>query len=163
MSNAVLEQQIKSIANEIYNIECPILNIEDRTGYTGYIDFIKPTEFNDAFVKGTDRYKRKFVVFRAKIVYDNNEVATTFTTLFQRYLGDETLWMTTNIYTYLFDTSGGIDLHQLGFAFKLLTEKTVYLTEDMEKNFRIVNRSSSEARHVLVELFEVKENEVKEM
>ena len=34
----------QELINKIYNYECPILNIGDRKGHTGYIDFIQEKE-----------------------------------------------------------------------------------------------------------------------
>ena len=35
----------------------PNLDIQDRSGFTGYIDFINSSEFNSAAVQGVDYYQ----------------------------------------------------------------------------------------------------------
>jgi hypothetical protein len=124
-------EQIKTIANQIYDIECPTLDIGTRVGSTGYIDFINSNEFIESVRKGVDINGRKFIAFRANIEYSNGQNIETFTTIFQRYYNDENLWMGAGKQTHLFATYGGINIFQLHLLYKLLTEKTVMVTEDM--------------------------------
>ena len=44
--------------------DIPILNIGGRTGGTDYIDFIKYDEVVEPVMKGTDFYKRPFIVLK---------------------------------------------------------------------------------------------------
>lgn len=128
---------IKNIADEIYNISCPILDIGEKCGTTGYIDFIDTKEFSEAFNKGVDKFGRKFISFRSMIEYEDGQTKDTFMTLFQRYRGDEFLWMGAGRNLHLFATEGGTTLEQLGLVLKLLNEKSVDVTEDINKNCRL--------------------------
>jgi len=130
-------EEIRRITEEIYNIDCPILDIGERGGMTGYIDFIDTKEFSEAFNKGVDRFGRKFISFRAGIEYENGETKETFMTLFQRYVGDEYLWMGAGRNVHLFATEGGTNLHQVKLVLKLLTDKKVNVTEDIYKKCRL--------------------------
>lgn len=125
---------IVEITNNIYNIDCPELDIGQRRGWTSYIDFIDTTEFPESFRKGTDIYGRNFVVFRANIYYANGQHKETFTTLFQRYADRNHLWMTagkTQETRILFDTTGGANIEQLKLTYELLKNGQVELTDDM--------------------------------
>jgi hypothetical protein len=130
--------QIKTTAQEIYNQDCPILDIGDRVGITGYIDFIDTSEFTEPFNKGIDKYERKFVSFRANIEYEDGTTIETFTTLFQRYSERENLWMGAGRReTYLFATDGGTNLQQLQLVLKLLQEGSVDITGEMVDECRL--------------------------
>lgn len=130
----------EEITENIYNIECSTLDIEDRTGMTGYIDFIQPTEFPESFRKGTDKFGRKFVTFRADIYYANGHHYETFTTLFQRYKDTEHLWMTAGQLRkvkLLFETIGGANIHQLNLLHELLKNGFVDVTDEMINNCKL--------------------------
>jgi hypothetical protein len=130
--------EIETITQEIYNQDCPILDISDRVGITGYIDFIDTSEFVEPFNKGIDKYERKFVSFRANIEYEDGTTIETFTTLFQRYSGRENLWMGAGRReTYLFATDGGTNLQQLQLVLKLLQEGSVDITGEMVDECRL--------------------------
>jgi len=120
-------------ANKIYNIECPTLDIGERTGGTGYIDFIKSSEFPESFRKGIDKFGRKFISFRADIHYANGGINETLTTLFQRSNDYQHLWMAAGDVPktkLLFDTIGGANINQLELVYNLLQNGHVNLTED---------------------------------
>lgn len=129
--------EIETITQEIYNQDCPNLDIGDRVGITGYIDFIDTSEFEESFNKGIDKYERKFVSFRANIEYEDGTTKETFTTLFQRYSKTENLWMGAGRNTHLFDTDGGTNLQQLQLVLKLLKEGSVDITDEIYENCRI--------------------------
>lgn len=63
--------------------ELPIIDIGDREGETGYIDFIKPKEMQSPIMRGTDKYNRKFFTIRAKHKKSNRFYTQTF---FRRYV-----------------------------------------------------------------------------
>jgi hypothetical protein len=136
-------EEIRRITEEIYNITCPILDIGERSGITGYIDFIDTNEFSEAFNKGVDSFGRKFISFRTKIEYTNGETKETFMTLFQRYMGDEYLWMGAGKNLHLFATEGGTNLHQVNLVLKLLKESSVDVTEDIYKHCRLTQHTYS--------------------
>jgi hypothetical protein len=127
----------ETITQEIYNQDCPNLDIGDRTGFTGYIDFIDTSEFVEPFNKGIDKYGRKFVSFRANIEYEDGTTKETFTTMFQRYFGREYLWVGAGRNTHLFATDGGTNLQQLQLVLKLLQEGSVDITGEMAVECRL--------------------------
>lgn len=138
-------QIIKSIMEQIYNISCPILNIGDRVGETGYIDFIDANDFTEPFNKGYDVFGRKFISFRAIIEYEDGNTRETFTTVFQRYRLDEFLWMGAGRNTHLFATDGGTNLSQVRLLLELFEKGTVDVTKDINASCRLLefNRSYS--------------------
>lgn len=129
--------QIEYISRQIMNIDCPILDIGEKTGYTGYIDFITPKDFKEKVNKGIDMFDRRFVTFRAIIEYEDGKTTETFTTVFQRYTNNELLWMSAGRYSLLFYTDGGMILKQLELLYKLLTEECVEVTDDIYEHCRI--------------------------
>lgn len=138
-----LNEQIKNISSQIFDMDFPVLDIGKRGGYTGYIDFIEPSEFNEAVNKGTDNFGRKFISFRANIHYDDGKVKSTFTTLFQRYMTDEELWMGAGSQPHLFSTDGGTTPSQFKLLLKLLLEKSVDVTQDIINECRLYPHSFS--------------------
>lgn len=137
---------IEEIAENIYNIECSTLDIGDRTGGTGYIDFIEPTEFPESFRKGSDKYGRKFVTVRANIYYANGDYYETFTTLFQRYKDTEHLWMSAGKLAkikLLFETIGGANIYQLNLLYDLLKNGYVDITDEMIDNCNLLPYNQS--------------------
>jgi len=135
--------EIETITQEIYNQDCPNLDIGDRVGITGYIDFIDTSEFEESFNKGIDKYERKFVSFRANIEYEDGTTKETFTTLFQRYSKTENLWMGAGRNTHLFDTDGGTNLQQLQLVLKLLKEGSVDIIGEMADECRLTRSKFS--------------------
>jgi len=135
-------EELKVASNNLYNIsclDCSDLNIEDRVGNTGYIDFITPDDMNEAFNKGVDIYRRKFINILANIEYENGSVKKTLSTLFQRYSGDDGLWMIggdKNIPT-LMESYGGVNIEQFNLIRRLLEEKSVDITDEIYKKCRI--------------------------
>jgi hypothetical protein len=61
----------------------PDLDLEDEMGSTGYIDFLEPEHLTALFMKGTDRYQRKFLSYK---------FGTGVLTLFQRYTDQSDYW-----------------------------------------------------------------------
>ena len=141
MSTREINDQIQLTAYKILDIDCPILYIDDESGYTGYIDFIGEDRFNESVRKGSDKFGRRFITFRANIEYSDGSIIETFTTLFQRYSENEFLWVGAGRQCHLFATEGGTNLSQLQLLFNLLTEKTVIVTEDMINTCRHVPHS----------------------
>jgi len=137
MSRQELNEQFQNISYMIFDIECPILDISERCGSTKYIDFISPDEIIEAVNKGTDKYGRKFITFRANIEYNDGSIIETFTTLFQRYPGNELLLMGAGKQQHLFRTEGGTSLPQMNLLLKLLQEHTVVVTQEMMNDCRL--------------------------
>jgi hypothetical protein len=129
--------EFETITQEIYNQDCPNLDIGNRVGHTGYIDFIDTCEFVEPFNKGIDKYGRKFVSFSANIEYEDGTTKETFTTLFQRYFDRENLWVGAGRHTHLFATDGGTNLQQLQLVLNLLQEGSVDITSEMAVECRL--------------------------
>lgn len=135
-------EKIIEITKQIYNnIDCPILDIGEKKGNTGYIDFIQPNDFSESIVKGTDIYGRKFISFRAIVEYTNDTQCQTFTTIFQRSILKERehIWCGAGPGPCLFYTTGGMTLDQLMLLDKLLTEKSVDITNETHNLCRIIS------------------------
>jgi hypothetical protein len=139
MGNAISNDEYDEMAqllDEIFNHnDYPILDIGNRQGTTGYIDFIKPSELmNHSIMKGIDNTNRRFLVFKSETLVNRKNVKM-FTTFFQRYSNHPTLYHTAGNYTkYLFDTAGGCKLIQLKYLRDLLKNREIQLKyEDVEK------------------------------
>jgi len=139
MGNAISNDEygeMVEILDEIFNKnDYPILDIGNRQGTTGYIDFIKPSELmNHSIMKGIDNMNRRFLVCKSETVVNRRNVQM-FTTFFQRYSNNPTLYHTAGNYTkYLFDTAGGCKLIQLKYLRDLLKNREIQLKyEDVEK------------------------------
>ena len=65
----------------------PVLDVGNRTGDTGYIDFITEEEVTSSIMRGVDHTGRKFIVL--KLLIDRKFVLQTF---FQRYRTTEYYW-----------------------------------------------------------------------
>ncbi len=63
--------------------EIPVLDIGDREGDTGYIDFIEVAEMEDVVMRGVDKYNRPFIAM--KIFQDHHVDEAMVLVLFQRY------------------------------------------------------------------------------
>jgi hypothetical protein len=62
--------------------KCPVLDLGDRMGPTGYIDFLKPTDLSAPVMKGVDKFQRPFIALKLR---DKDTEETEVLTLFQRY------------------------------------------------------------------------------
>jgi hypothetical protein len=131
--------EIRNKMKEIMDIDVPILNIGNRTGITGYLDFIKKTEISENVVKGKDCFNREFIVFKSTITYNDGSKIETFTILFQRYQNDKFVWMTCgHDGPYVFDTIGGIKIDQVLFLDTLLKKKYFIVdVSEQENKYRL--------------------------
>lgn len=120
--------------------DCPILDIGDQFGQTGYIDFIQPSQLTEPFMKGVDCCKRPFVVFKATIYYEDGHSIETLTTFFQRYTDDNVVWMSAGHHMdLLFDTTGGANLSQMKLVEQLFYEKEIVLTNEQIERCRFLS------------------------
>lgn len=87
----VLQGDKKILGNRNAFEKLPILDIGNREGSTGYIDFIKPEEMTAPIMRGKDKYGREFFIIRARI--NGGEVVTQ--TFFRRYTKENT-WSDAN-------------------------------------------------------------------
>jgi hypothetical protein len=117
----------------------PVLNIGDRSGFTGYIDFIKPNECVYPAMKGLDNCNRSFIVVKGNVTLKDDSIVPFSQTFFQRYSPpDNLLWM--GAYCggkELFETVGGLNIHQRDFLRLLLTDKSIEWNSYMQEHCRL--------------------------
>ena len=121
---------VNKIIDDIFNIECPILDIGYRTGSTGYIDFIRPEELGSSrIMKGVDRFGRRFIVFKSRIILESGPIEC-FTTFFKRYKEENsTTCHTAGHYgRHLFCTEGGTTIYQMNLLYDLLKNGSIDMT-----------------------------------
>jgi len=123
--------------NALYtNYECPILNIGDKKGNWGYIDFINERELGKtAVMKGVDCIDRPFLVLKAEFVLESGATVPLFATLFQKYVNNKNIWQCFNY--------EGMDLLQTSYIGDgcPISDKQVALLEQLlyEKKIHLLN------------------------
>ena len=129
--NAILNKS-RNIMNMRYNT----LQLGERQGLTGYLDFIQKSELGDNnIMKGQDMYNRYFIVVKSYFLYKDNTHTNMFTTFFQRYDNNNTLWMSAGSLKYIMmHTDGGMSLDQFILLNDLLTNGSVDLTKELLLN-----------------------------
>jgi len=68
----------------------PILDIGDRTGGTGYIDFLEAEDLSAPIMKGVDAHCRSFIAIK---VFDSSSNRQEVLTLFQRRASANSSWV----------------------------------------------------------------------
>lgn len=123
--------EFNKLINKIMDFNCDILDIGEKIGHTSYIDFIKQTDLeNNNIMKGYDCFRRKFIVFKATYIFEDNTIKKTFSTFFQRYTDNDRLWhICGHDGSLIFDTCGGAKLEQLEIIEKLLYNGFIELNE----------------------------------
>ena len=93
----------------------PQLDLGQKVGDTGYIDFLKEDDVPEKLMGGTDVYGRPFITFKGCV--DNTRVMET---IFQRYTSPS-YWMSCGHGTpdHLLLTSGGMKHGQIQFYLDL--------------------------------------------
>jgi hypothetical protein len=129
----------ETIRRKLVNFDCPILNIGDRKGGTGYIDFIKETELGQhAVMKGTDCIGRPFLAVKSAYVLMSGRTVPSFSIFFQRYIDEKQLWQCCgHDGSYLMHTEGGMRYEQFVFLQCLLDEKLVDLDAESIQKYRL--------------------------
>jgi len=142
-------QEVLVVLDEIFQSNCPELNIGERSGWTSYIDFIKPDELGKAYVmKGKDAIGRKFIVFKSE-VQTNGVKIPLFTTFFQRYNSEDLVYHSAGHYgTNMFLTTGGACLMQMKLLRDLLRDGSVNLTVEKMRECRIGYRDFIELEKI---------------
>ena len=110
MSNENLKScRLRDIMKEIMSRNYPILDIGNREGHTGYIDFINDDEVIYPVMKGKDNDNRPFII--VKVIISNKVYVQTF---FQRYYDDNDLWMGCMVWgaSSFITTIGGMQMYQ---------------------------------------------------
>jgi hypothetical protein len=102
------------------------LDIENRVGFTDYIDFIALDEMNGPVMYGVDVFNRNFVVIKMKV--DDEIISQTF---FKRYSKDEIVWMGCGHATkdLLIYTEGGIKNPQFSLILDIIEDRNPVLEE----------------------------------
>jgi len=119
----------------------PILDIKDRNGYSGYIDFIGSSEFNTSAIQGVDYASRPFVCLKMKCYLANGCELSAYQTFFQRYTNNIELWMGTSNSKALMCTVGGMNSIQQALVRDLIINKSVDIPDSIYDyyKFRIFN------------------------
>ena len=125
----------------------PLLNIHDRKGLTGYIDFIHINEITNSIMTGIDCYNRPFFTLTVDLYYSDDTIVSTFTTFFKRYIDSTShLWHACNSGSYipLFNTCGGMNKKQFSFLCLLLQDKFYYFNRIKKENNEENNEKEEE-------------------
>ena len=72
-------------------INLPQLNLGNKVGFTGYIDFIKIEDMENSIMSGLDLYKRPFLAIKYHVKTDKEEFDSVGT-FFQRYSDNRNSW-----------------------------------------------------------------------
>ncbi len=100
----------------------PILDLGDRRGATGYIDFLRAEEMTHPIMRGVDVYHRPFVAIKAQTKGECRfrEVVGVF---FQRYTNDSSEWAYGTCYplNMIYHSSRVREEHMEGLAIRLNT------------------------------------------
>lgn len=145
-SNSMTQEQQEEcefIRTSIKNFNCPTINIGNKNGSTGYIDFIEPNDTNvNDVVKGYDANRRFFIVIKAHYEMLDGSKLNTFSTFFQRYSDDSKLWHCCGHYGLnLMATEGGMKYDQYVLLDELLNSKEIKLEYDMLGKNRLILHS----------------------
>ena len=143
--------QRRSLIQEIVQLayDTEELNLNNRTGITGYIDFIDIKEITSPVMRGTDTFHRPFITVCAEIEYADGITVPTFTTFFKRYTENSSLlWHACGFYHKLMETSGGMNIPQFVCLRDLLKNGVVVFEDGRDdesiENIRLVNYSKTE-------------------
>jgi hypothetical protein len=121
----------KDLIDKIMQYDCSDLDIGDRVGHTGYIDFIVE-EYLEGYdcMKGVDMYQRPFITIKSHFLYDDGTTENSCTTFFQRYANDSLLWMAAGSSPIMY-TDGGMNMLQLQLVKHLLYDKEIVGCENI--------------------------------
>lgn len=129
--------EISSTMRSLASGDYPVLDIGNKNGHTGYLDFISTEEISAPVTKGKDQHGRLFFVVRAKVGLSNGKTLNVFETFFQRYSDNDVLWHGCGHGGIQFMwTEGGLSLCQAKFLKSLLENTNVELTEEVIENIR---------------------------
>ena len=128
----------KLLRDEIISesLKHPVLDIKDRKGFSGYIDFIKMEEVTSPIMTGYDLYGRKFIVL--KLISDGKIILQT---LFQRYWNNLYYWRGCGHGTpneLILNPEVEIGLIQLKLILSIMGGKIVKITPDHLYNSQYV-------------------------
>ena len=142
MGNTISESECnerESIMKNIVARDYPILDIGQKVGHTGYIDFIKESDVPDPVMKGIDMHNRPFFVVNANVINIDGTKTKLFETFFQRYSNDKYLWHGCGHHGIQFmATEGGMQTNQMKFLQKRLENGKVELSEELIDDLRLM-------------------------
>jgi hypothetical protein len=143
------DQEMIVVLDQIFQTNCPELDIGKRSGWTSYIDFINPDELAEENVmKGKDSTGRNFIVFKSEVQINEKKLRL-FTTFFQRWYDSEVVYHSAGHYgTHMFLTTGGACLMQIELLRDLLVNGTVNLTVEKMKECRVGYRDFLELEKI---------------
>ena len=123
-SLSVSVEERKRFGEEVGNLqsfELPILDVGNRNGSTGYIDYIVKSDITGHMaMKGNDCFGRFFLTFETTAYFEDGSSEKYLTTFFQRYNDNKLIWHTAgHDEKLLFTTDGGATLEQVLFLNKL--------------------------------------------
>ena len=141
MGNTVSENECKEridLMASIMSKEFPALDIGNKNGMTGYLDFFRLNEMTASVMKGYDASHRPFFTVRAKVIKSDGSEVQVFETFFQRYSNNDILWHGCGHGgTNFMSTDGGMSLNQMKFLYQLVTDSKVELTTETMNELRI--------------------------
>ncbi len=70
----------------------PVLDIGTRTGDTGYLDFLRPSDLSQSIMRGADRLGRPFIALKLRSNRPVDQGREFVVTFFQRYTDDDGRW-----------------------------------------------------------------------
>jgi hypothetical protein len=70
----------------------PILDIGARTGDTGYLDFLRPSDLSQSIMRGSDKLGRPFIALKLRSNRPEDYGREFVVTFFQRYTDDAGRW-----------------------------------------------------------------------
>ena len=111
------------------SVENPLLDIKNRKGSTGYIDFVTMEEVTSPIMWGVASCRRHFIVL--KLLIDWKMIV--LQTLFQRYTDDEYLWKGCGHGTpnpLLFESHNIIGVPQITLLLSVMRGETVKIKEE---------------------------------
>jgi len=128
------------------NIDCPILDIGEKKGDWGFINFIREHDFpaTEAVVKGQDCIGRPFFAVKAEFVFEDGSTLPTFATFYQKYCNNKNIWQCFNYpkreLLKTFYGGEGYPMTPMQFTLldQLLTNGRVELTEEYIAHLAVV-------------------------
>lgn len=85
-----LEEFVGVSAEEIDPNKIPQLDLCDRMGHTGYLDFIRSVDVPHSVMHGIDVHQRFFITIKCT---DDSGEDEEVLVVFQRYTGDDSIWV----------------------------------------------------------------------
>ena len=122
----------RTFLNDYVTYDVEILDIGEKEGFTGYIDFIGIDQFNTSLVKGLDKYLRPFICMKVRVTFDDKSYMNLCQTFFQRYSNEKNLWTSASLLINSTDkngdlivTYGGMSKYEKNFIREIVKNKCV--------------------------------------